>query len=314
MTTDSPWTGARAVAERGEPLLERTWPVWIDGEILALERAALPLGSAGVLHGRAVFTTIPVLAGLPLFTAQHVARLVRDGAALGIPLAVGALRAAIAALLPHLSGAASAVRVHLGAGEAGGAPHLALIPRRAAAGLGAGQGGETVLAVHGESFGGSLARHKLAQRVGRNLALQAAAAAGADEVLLADSAGAVLGCAAACVVMRAGGRVFAPGPRAGGLPGVARAVLAHRCGAPDGPHTGAWLDQPVPAAIWARAEEIVLVGSVRGVRAARAVLGRSTPLAGAAGPLAALLARAWEDALREESVAAREEWGTSPGR
>lgn len=289
----------------GEPATPPDWPVWVGGEVLPFAEARWPLADVGLLFGRAVFTTAPWQEGRALFWRRHTERLLRDCAAFGLPLDLAELGRALAQLAPHIPAArVGALRVHVSAGPQGVGSHLALLPRPVSI------QGPPLLARAGAAWtaGDPLARHKHVGRLARHLALSEAHQSGADDVLLEDGAGGVVGASAACLLVRLGERVVAPGAGAGALEGVARALLADSFpGERDAPAGKCWSDRAVRPDELERADEVVLLGSVSGVRGARGLLGRGAPLPGAEGALARALGAHWRELRKLELAGGAED-------
>lgn len=286
----------------GEPVTPPDWPVWVGGEVLPCAEARWPLGDVGLLFGRAVFTTAPWQEGRALFWRRHVERLARDCAAFGLPLDPAELGRALAQLSPRMPrGAALALRVHVSAGPDGS--HLALLPRPVPF-----QGPPLLARARAPwTAADPLGRHKHVGRLARNLALEEARGRGADDVLLEDGLGGVVSASSACLVVRVGERVVAPGAGAGALDGVARALSVETFpGERDAPTGKHWSDRAVRPDELECADEVLLLGSVSGVRGARGLVGRSSALPGAEGALARALGAHWRE-LWERELAGRAE-------
>lgn len=57
---------------------------WIDGRILPLGRATVPVTDSGYLHGDGLFETLRVYDGVPVFIEDHLARMRRSARDLGV--------------------------------------------------------------------------------------------------------------------------------------------------------------------------------------------------------------------------------------
>ena len=282
----------------GEPTTPPDWPVWVGDEVLPFSEARWPLGDVGLLFGRAVFTTAPWRDGRALFWRRHVERLARDCAAFGLPLDLAELGRALAHLRPRILAAhVGALRVHVSAAPDGVGSHLALMPRPVSI------QGPPLLARAGPRWtaGDPLGRHKHVGRLARHLALSEARRGGADDVLLEDGRGGVVSASAACLLVRLGERVVAPGAGAGALEGVARALLAETFpGGRDAPAGKHWSDRAVRPDELEGADEVLLLGSVSGVRGARGLVGRAAALPGEEGALARALVAHWRELCGRE--------------
>ncbi len=292
----APWPPTIGSVHHAEPVPPADWPCWIEGEVEPFGRARVPLADSGTLFGRAVFTTLPLARGRVLFAAAHTARLVRDGAALGLGLAPERLLAALSAFSAHLPARARALRAHLSGDALGGGARLVLMPRP-----GRPRRSVTVMESPWERLvAPPLLGRKLAARADWSLALEVVRAAGADEVLACDPHGRWVSAASACLFVRVGARVHAPGPAHGALDGIARALLLDAW-PPPGCEGLEPVEEPPPKGV--EPAEIVLVGSVSGVRAAGSFLGSPSAgvaLPGETGALYRGLAELWRRLRRRE--------------
>src|ERR1700709_483877 len=57
--------------------------IWIDGQVLPAAAARVPVLDRGFLYGDGVFEVTRTARGVPLFFAEHLARLERSAAAMG---------------------------------------------------------------------------------------------------------------------------------------------------------------------------------------------------------------------------------------
>lgn len=127
------------------------------------------------------------------------------------------------------------------------------------------------------------AEHKRTDRGHWDRVEGAAAAAGADIALMTDHAGRLGESTRASIFVAAGGTLWTA-PVEGLLPGIGRRVVMQLA--------GAVREDAPPAAIWRRADEVLIVSALRGVTAVTTIDGE--PVAGGAvGPLTRRVARAY---------------------
>jgi branched-chain amino acid aminotransferase len=91
----------------------------IDGRIVPLEEASVPVGDTGFVFGDGVYETIRTYAGRPFALRRHLRRLRRsaDRLGIGLPLADEDLEARLSALLGVAANAESYVRILLTRGK-----------------------------------------------------------------------------------------------------------------------------------------------------------------------------------------------------
>jgi branched-chain amino acid aminotransferase len=71
----------------------------LDGRVLPVEEARIPVTDDGLLRGDGVFEVLRLYGGRPFALADHLARMERSAANLRLPLEVGAIRDDVGALL-----------------------------------------------------------------------------------------------------------------------------------------------------------------------------------------------------------------------
>ena len=239
----------------------------LDGRAVDAGAPALPPLERGHAYGDGLFETIPAPGGQAHRPGDHLERLRRSAAALGLPVpGPGTLEDALAATLAAAGAHAGLARVSWsrGAGTRGFAPGAAGPPRLLVeawpAPAPAPQGVRAV-SVRGVSPG-ELAAHKTLSAIHYVVAAARARAAGADEALLVDPRGRVLESAGANVFAVLGGRVVTPPASLPLFPGLGRArllkELARGAGMPA-------LEHAFDLAALARADEAFLVSAVRGI-------------------------------------------------
>lgn len=219
--------------------------VWLNGQLVRGEQAALSVFDRGARDGGAIFETLRVYGGTPFAWDRHMERLVLSAAELGFPVppAPSRLREAVAEVLAAESLRDAVVRITVTRGIAGGRPVRTgawveaealggrlWVGKRTAHSEDGGPAGARVMVSQTAFGGGWIARHKTTSRLAWDLAREEARAAGADEALLVSSSGEVLeGAASNLFVVQPGGEVITPPLAADVLPGVTRAIVLLLC-------------------------------------------------------------------------------------
>lgn len=211
-------------------------PLWVNGQLVRGDDAALSLFDRGARDGGGLFETLRVDAGRPFAWERHMERLVLGAAELGFPVppSPATLRAAVDELLAAQSLADAVVRITVTRGIAGGRPTRtgAWIDAEPLAGrLWRGtRSGDASAIVSPLAFEPNwIGRYKTTSRLAWDLAREQAVAARVDEALLATGAGALLEGSASNVFLVRGGEVLTPALSANVLPGITRAVVLDLC-------------------------------------------------------------------------------------
>lgn len=240
---------------------------WIDGAVVPLDEARVPVTDRGFLWGDHVFEIIRAEGPRLCDGDGHLARLARSASLVRMAAPDLAMVAqAIAVTVAAAGGGASAVRVIWTRGEArglsprsAGAPRLVVTVQPIAGAAGAaGEGGISLAVVRAHRGGLVPPAAKSGNYLDSVLALAAAADAGADDALLVDDDGNVLETATANVfVVDADGIAT---PEGGLLPGVTAARVSQLLGAAG--HTV--LTAPVSLDRARAADELFVTSSRRG--------------------------------------------------
>ena len=210
--------------------------VYMDGQFLSGDEAAVPVADRGFLYGDALFETLRTYSGVPFLLERHLRRLTDSCQELGItPCESDAELAEIAARLAGEVGAEAYLRIAVTRGSGYG-PWPREMPER----------GRTVMVARALDeypeelytrglrlvtsqimrFEGSpLIAHKTANYLEAVLARGAAAEAGADEAVLLNTAGRVAELASANVFAVIYGRLITPDLDEGPLPGITRGLV-----------------------------------------------------------------------------------------
>ena len=267
-----------------------SFPVWIDGELVPPERALVPIDDAGFQLGLAVFETLLVDGGVPLFMEEHLERMARSADALGIAVPANA-SAGLCAVARAVGEHEAALRVTLTRGSPGGGPRLVVSTRAIEA-----PPADRVVAVVSDLAkrpGDPLDTVKSTNRMLHVLARERARALGAWEALLPTTEGDLLEGTVSNLFVRSGDLVVTPPEERGLLAGITREhVLAElEAGVElDGRRLAVSVER-VDAGALAAADEVLLTSTTGRALGLHAVLGRVEGLPGPSGPLATELRR-----------------------
>jgi branched-chain amino acid aminotransferase len=197
-----------------------------------LDPPLVPADDRGFLLGDALFETVRLYGGRPFLLSRHLERLREGARVVGIPVPEAELESRLGRALEGWSGRDGALRITLSRGPGWGLhpprrtePRLVLAlrpwdpdPRWYADGLRA--------AVAGQVAEGALSvRVKGSGYLERILALREASRRGAGEALLRNGRGELVEGSASNLLALVEGRIVAPGPKEGALPGITREVV-----------------------------------------------------------------------------------------
>ena len=218
----------------------------IDGVLHAPEDARVSVYDRGFLYGDSVFETIRTYGGEPFTLGEHLARLARSAAKIGIamPIETAALALEVRRAVRAARNAESYVRVTLtrGTGPLGLDPALARDPLRVILvepltplPSALYRDGVRAVTTRLDRPADAAPGAKIANYLASLLALQAARAQGAHEALLLDARGEVIEGATSNVFVVQDGALLTPPEEAGILAGITRAqviTLAGELGVP----------------------------------------------------------------------------------
>lgn len=256
----------------------------LNGELIAPEKATLPVTDRALTHGLGLYETLKLVAGVPVFFEEHVARLDLGLEELGLerPFPREEMAGQICRLSDASGVADGACRVLVTAGAQGGRPNLLIQtdrrqfparPLRVISYLG--------VRVRAELKAMTVMQSYLAQR--------AAKAAGADDAILVDDEGRIFEGATSNMFLVRGGGLVTPPAEGAILPGVLRAKVEELAGAHGIPVVEAFarvadLRPDDGMLLTSSVRGIVPVGSVDGqdLRVDEALLGRLRSLVGEA--------------------------------
>lgn len=270
--------------------------VWLNGRLWSADEARVPVFDRGFLLGDGLFETMRAYGGRVFRLREHLERLERSAARIGLPLPSG-LGEAVCETVAANRLAEAAVRLTASRGPGPGLeppepaePTVVIAVRPAPtppasvrAGIAAGRVNE-----HAPTAG--LKRLGYLDAI---VELRAARASGYDDVLFLDTAGHLTEGAYSNLFVLVGGTLHTPPLSCGVLPGITRATvmeIARDLGQPAS-------EEPLDPAILASAEEAFLTSSLREIVPLVAAGGRAVGR-GAVGPLTRRIQAAYATLVR----------------
>lgn len=283
---------------------------YVDGKVVDLADARIPLDDRGYLLGDGVFETLRVCDGRPFVPELHRRRLVEGLAAIGLDeTAASAYDVAVAALLfegRRRIGVDLQLRVQVSTGRMDGI--VQDDPRILVTGIARpfmpyprdllDNGVDLVMTDVVKRRGDRLATTKSLSFLPYVSARRQAVAAGAHDGLLGNDAGRIAEASTSNVFAVQDGRLHAPGPSEAALAGTMREVVLALVAAADGAPGGRELEvvPDLPLAALASADEAWLTNTTGGVVPVRSVDGHA--LAHPKGPWATWLQHRVEELVR----------------
>ena len=245
--------------------------VWIDGELFAEADARISIFDHGFLYGDSVYEAVRTFGGHPFLLEEHLQRLVRSAAGVGIPVPE-TVRAAVAAVVAHSSGE-RLLRIILtrGVGPMGYAlvegqpPGLIVISRPVPSWSAEQYRNGIALAVVGvrrnsrQSLDPSL---KTSNLLNVRLAYMEARRAGADDAVLLNGRGEVAEASGSNVFALHGETLWTPPVEAGILEGCTRAFVLGAVAAHTGVETR---HDPMPLEALEEADEVFITSTTRNI-------------------------------------------------
>jgi branched-chain amino acid aminotransferase len=212
--------------------------IWLNGRLVAREQAHVDIADRGLLLADGLFETLHVYRGHVFKLEDHLGRLARGAAELGIPLPLDepGIASAVHETLEahHLDAASAALRITLtrGPGQRGllppEDPKPNLIISVSAYHSSPQEGFTVVTSKRARRNEGSLtARLKTLQYLDNIVAQTEAAAERAEEALLLNNRNAIACGARSNVFAVVKGTLLTPAVEEGALPGIARATVLH---------------------------------------------------------------------------------------
>jgi branched-chain amino acid aminotransferase len=255
--------------------------VWLDGELLPLGEAGVSVLDRGLLLGEGCFETLKAIDGVPFALRRHLERL-RAGAAvlaIDLPWSDDELRSAVHDVLrsdPVGATPLTRLRITLTGGPAPLGPGTPAEPSPSVLVTCGPLAPAAPTAIARTSPWPTNERSPLAgvkhsSRAELVLALAHAQAQGADEALLANTAGHLVEGTGSNVFVAVAGRLLTPSLRSGCLPGITRSLVLELTGAEEA---------DLPMSVLATADEVFLTSSTRDVHPVAQVDGRPRPAPG----------------------------------
>jgi branched-chain amino acid aminotransferase len=244
----------------------------LNGEVLPVAEATIPVTDAGLLRGDGVFEVVRLYAGRPFALGDHLDRFGRSAANLRLPIDLAALRDDVARLLDAAGAADGLLRVLVTRGGARLALIEPLLEHPAVLRLGYVTYAPTRVLDQVKSL--SYAANMLATRLARER--------GFDEALLVTPHGRVLEGPTSSFFWVSAGRLFTPPLDDHLLASITRALVIELAGAQEAPCTGEDIEA---------AEEAFLASTTREVTPVAAIESRSLSAPGPVTTEAARLVR-----------------------
>jgi branched-chain amino acid aminotransferase len=245
-------------------------PVWFNDSLVDGKLVPIDASDRGLTLGDGLFETLPVFGGRPVFLRAHLARLMKGAAALGISLEPSEIEAGLMALLKHHGAIQGILRITVtrGAGmrglsgETGENTLLMTLAPWTKGMLGSPVRLMTAGARRNEHSPAS--RLKTLSYIDNILAAREAAAAGADDALMLNSAGRVACSAISNIILVSGTSLKTPALSEGVLAGIIRGMI------------GAEEIRVEPSALF-ECDAVFLTNSLRLVRRGISLDGRKLP-------------------------------------
>ena len=270
--------------------------VWLQGTLLPRSLAHLDPLAHGFLHGLGIYDSLPLRHGTPVALSRHLRRLSDGAARLLLPApAEETVRAAIQELSIAHQLTEGRIRITLAAGPSASmqpgpsAENITLItltpltPVKASAAL--------TITPFRRNEHSPLAGIKFTACADNILAQRAALAAGYDEAVFLNTAGALCEGAFSNLFLVRHGTVLTPALPGGCLPGVTRETVLALCTA----HGIPCAESTLTAEDAARADELFLTSSLRGLQPAHRLDGQELSAPGPVTRRLAALHAAWLD-------------------
>jgi branched-chain amino acid aminotransferase len=263
--------------------------IYIDGEFVAREKAAISVLDRAVQLGDGLFETVRGHFGRPAFLDKHLLRMRRSAMFIKIPFRHDEreISEAVVELCRRNEVPEARIRltltrgIHPGGFELeGGIPSLIATaePYEPHPPEKYGEGYKLVVSRITHFSRGALSGHKTLNYLEFLLARDEAAAAGADEAILLNELGNVAECSSANIFCLQGGVLVTPDFDSGILPGVVRDIVIGLAGREGIPVS----EEHMPLEKLIRAQEVFITSSLRGVmpvcQVGERVFGKDRPI------------------------------------
>ena len=224
----------------------------LNGELLPVAEARIPVTDAGLLRGDGVFEVVRLYAGRPFALGDHLDRLGRSAANLRLPVDLGALREDVALLLEAAGAPDGLLRVLTTRGGARLALIEPLLEHPAVLRLGYVTYAPTRILDQIKSL--SYAGNMLATRLARER--------GFDEALLVTPHGRVLEGPTSSFFWVSGGRLLTPPLEDHILASITRALVIELADAREAPCTGEDIEAAEEAFLASTTREVTPVATI----------------------------------------------------
>jgi branched-chain amino acid aminotransferase len=224
----------------------------LNGELLPVAEATVPVTDAGLLRGDGVFEVVRVYAGRPFALSEHLERLGRSAANLRLALDVESLRTDVTSLLEASGAADGLLRVLATRGGARIALIEPLLEHPAVLRLGYVTYGPTRVLDQIKSL--SYAGNMLATRLARER--------GFDEALLVTPHGRILEGPTSSFFWASGGRLLTPPLEDHILASITRALVIELAGAEEATCTAADIEVADEAFLASTTREVTPVAAI----------------------------------------------------
>ncbi|MEX2588328.1 MAG: aminotransferase class IV [Actinomycetota bacterium] len=249
--------------------------LWVEGELVPLSRAYIPVTDHSFIAGDGAFETIGVVAGTPIGITLHLVRLRRSLSGLGLDLrtADSKLKEAVAEVIDANRQRCDWIRLTVSAGDgpistersAQAACRVLVAPGTTAEV----DSVSVVTAPWPRNERGALTGLKTTSYAENTLALARARASGASEAIFANTRGELCECAASNIFVVLNSELITPPLTSGCLEGVTRHLVISTCEV---------TERTLLMADLLDASEAFLTSSVRGAMPITCIDGRDLPI------------------------------------
>lgn len=267
--------------------------LWIDGKLMSLSKAYIPVTDHSFLAGDGAFETIGVAGGVPIGITRHLARLRNSlsGLGLDLPLPDSALKDAVSEVIGANRDRCDWVRLTVSAGDGPFSTERAgVADRRVLVAPGTTPEVDSVAVVSApwpRNERGALAGLKTTSYAENTLALARARSMGASETLFANTRGEICECAASNIFVVLNSELITPPLTSGCLEGVTRHLVMSTCDVNE---------RTVVMTDLLDVSEAFLTSSVRGAMPITQIDRRELPV----GPLTRKAQEAYADLIHED--------------
>lgn len=209
--------------------------VYLNGELIPLEKARISVRDYGFLYGYGLFETVRAYNGHPFRLDEHLERLAGGAKKLGINVNIAELKEAVAATIKANDLRDARIRLAVSLGEGGMTPDPTTSQKPTVLVLANEyqpypdmvyqRGFRAIISTSRICRQSPLSGLKTANYLANLLARQEAKAVGADEAILLNDIGLVAEASISNIFLVRGGTLFTPGEDSGILPGITRRTV-----------------------------------------------------------------------------------------